>query len=116
VSQQSALGELADAFIEALFLGVRDHRVQIGHQPGLRPEDSHGIIHATNAQGRTEHISFLADKPKKLRRPHPESISHLFTQAKLLGFIPKQIELRVGNIRRVYEEGRSDPVFEQRLS
>lgn len=112
---QSVLGELADGLIEALFLGMRDHTVQIGHAPHLRPEHAHGIIHATNAQGRTEHIGFVAEKPNKLKRPHPESIVSLFKQARDLGFAPKQIELRVGKYRRVYEEHKLQPVYVQPL-
>jgi hypothetical protein len=112
---QSLLGELADNLIDALFLGMRDHTVQIGHVPGMRPEHSHGVIHAMNAQGRTEHIGFVAQNPKKLTRPHPESIASLFKQARVLGFDPKQIELRVGKYRRVYEEHKLEPVYVQPL-
>lgn len=110
---QSMLSELADGLIDALFLGMRDHTVQIGHTPGLRPEHSHGIIHAMNAQGRTEHIGFVAEKPSKLKNPHPDSIASLFKQARSLGFSPKQIELRVGKYRRVYEENQLEPVYVQ---
>lgn len=111
---QSLLGGLADNLLDALFLGLRDHTVQIG-VPSLGPEAAHGTIHAVGAEGRVEQVAFVADNPKKLRRPHPESIMSLFRQARVLGFNPRQIELRVGKYRRVYEEHRLEPVYQQRL-
>lgn len=112
---QSKLGELADSLIDALFLGMRNHTVQIG-VPSLEPEQAHGTIHAVSAQGRIKQVAFVADRPQKLRRPHPESITSLFQQARVLGLNPKQIELHVGKYRRVYEEHRLEPVYQQRLS
>lgn len=116
MSQQTFLGELADALIDSLFLGLRSYDVQIGYAPGLDASRSHGTIHATNRHGVSEQIAFVADKPARLKRPHPESIASLFKQAKRLGFMPRQIELRVGRYRRVYEEDKLEPVYQQRLS
>lgn len=113
---QSVLGEFADSLLDALFLGMRDHTVHIGHAPGMGDEQSHGTIHVVADNGRVEQVAFVAHNPKKLKRPHPESIVSLFQQARRLGFCPKQIELRVGKYRRVYEEDKLEPVYQQRLS
>lgn len=113
---QSVLGELADGLIEALFLGMRDHTVLIGQADNLRPEHAHGVIHSRDESGVVVRYGFMADKPHKLKRPHPESVASLFKQAKLLGFNPQQIEVSVGKYRRVYEENRLDPVYVQPLN
>jgi hypothetical protein len=112
---QSLLGNLADNLIDALFLGLRDHSVQLGITPDSTAKDAHGTIHAENPHGAVVQIGFVADRPQKLRRPHPESIASLFRQARVLGFVPRQIELRVGKYRRVYEEHRHEPVYIQPL-
>jgi len=110
------LGELADNLIDALFLGMRDHTVLIGQADNLRPEHAHGVIHSRAPEGVMTRHGFTADKPHKLKRPHPESVASLFKQARLLGFNPQQIEVSVGKYRRVYEEHRPEPVYVQPLN
>lgn len=105
---------LRDLF-RALLLGLFDRRVNIGINFGMDHSTAHGIIHSASDAGVTEHVNFLADRPRYLKRPTPEIIQSIFEQAKGLGLTPKQIEIRVGHMRRVYDERRGIAIFEQRL-
>ena len=89
--------------IKTLLMGLDDFPVQIGVNSLIEKEHAHGIIHSIDASGRTVHVNFVADKPRRLKRPSQEQIASLFDQARKLGFDPKHIELRVGRPRSYNE-------------
>ena len=104
------------SLLKALFMGLNDFPIHIGVNPHLADEYADGTIHTETDTGQIHHVHFVADNPKRLRRPSAEQISSLFDQAKRLGYRPRHIETHVGRRHRVYAEPNLSVVLDHQTA
>ena len=83
--------------------GLADHSVQIGISH-LTLQSHHGT--PTTTQGR---FPFVVDRPGKLKRPRPSTVESIFKQFEKLGAPATEVEVSVGNRRRVYRIENGQP-------
>jgi hypothetical protein len=84
-------------------LGFIDNAVQIGINPSMDPEQSHGSITIRHPNGEVDVVHYSVDRPECLKRPTLEVISDMYQQFQQLGYQPKAIEVRLGRRVRIYK-------------
>lgn len=100
-------------FLRAFLMGLDDRAVMIGVCGAeMGAEKRHGTIHSVGADNRVEQIDFTADYPNRLKRPNEEQILGLVKQARALGYNPMQLEIQIGNRRRVFDVETGKTVYE----
>jgi len=88
--------------------------VNIGLSPAISTNLRHGVIHAQSASGDVIRLPYIVDHPDKLNNPSMYAIKSMFYQIRRLGYLPRHLEVMVGDTIKVYELGKMNPIFVQK--